>query len=100
MGGPENLPAQRNDVPLPAPIAFFHPIINGPPTRPAGAPGRGIGQGQLSAELDKHGKAHEFHTYDGAGHAFFAVDRPAYRVEAAMDGWQKIFDFFGRTLSA
>jgi carboxymethylenebutenolidase len=55
---------------------------------------------KLSAELDKHGKAHEFHTYDGAGHAFFAVDRPAYRVEAAMDGWQKIFDFFGRTLSA
>ena len=54
----------------------------------------------LSAELDKHGKAHEFHTYDGAGHAFFAVDRPAYRVEAAVDGWQKIFDFFGRTLSA
>ncbi|MGH3375933.1 MAG: dienelactone hydrolase family protein [Actinoallomurus sp.] len=55
---------------------------------------------KLSAELDKFGKAHEFHTYDGAGHAFFAVDRPAYRVEAAVDGWQKIFDFFGRTLSA
>jgi carboxymethylenebutenolidase len=55
---------------------------------------------KLSAELDKHGKEHEFHTYDGAGHAFFAVDRPAYRVEAAIDGWQKIFDFFGRTLSA
>jgi len=55
---------------------------------------------KLSAELDKLGKAHEFHTYDGAGHAFFAVDRPAYRVEAAVDGWQKIFDFFGRTLSA
>ena len=55
---------------------------------------------KLSAELDRHGKAHEFHTYEGAGHAFFAVDRPAYRVEAAVDGWQKIFDFFGRTLSA
>jgi carboxymethylenebutenolidase len=55
---------------------------------------------KLSAELDRLGKAHEFHTYDGAGHAFFAVDRPAYRVEAAVDGWQKIFDFFGRTLSA
>jgi carboxymethylenebutenolidase len=52
----------------------------------------------LSAELDRHGKEHEFHTYDGAGHAFFAVDRPAYRPEAAMDGWAKIFDFFGRTL--
>jgi carboxymethylenebutenolidase len=52
----------------------------------------------LSAELDRHGKEHEFHTYEGAGHAFFAVDRPAYRPEAAMDGWAKIFDFFGRTL--
>jgi carboxymethylenebutenolidase len=52
----------------------------------------------LSAELDRHGKEHEFHTYEGAGHAFFAVDRPAYRPEAAVDGWAKIFDFFGRTL--
>ena len=25
---------------------------------------------------------------------------PSYRPEAAVDGWQKIFDFFGRTLSA
>jgi carboxymethylenebutenolidase len=55
---------------------------------------------KLSAELDRLGKAHEFHTYDGAGHAFFAVDRPSYRPEAAVDGWNKIFDFFGRTLSA
>ncbi len=53
---------------------------------------------KLSAELDRLGKEHEFHTYDGAGHAFFAVDRPAYRPEAAVDGWGKIFDFFGRTL--
>jgi carboxymethylenebutenolidase len=54
----------------------------------------------LSVELDRLGKVHEFHTYDGAGHAFFAVDRPSYRPEAAVDGWQKIFDFFSRTLSA
>jgi carboxymethylenebutenolidase len=55
---------------------------------------------QLSAELDRLGKAHEFHTYDGAGHAFFAVDRQSYRQEAAVDGWGKIFDFFGSNLSA
>src|SRR5512135_757832 len=34
------------------------------------------------AELDKAlvaaGKPHEFHSYPGAGHAFFAVNRPAY----------------------
>ena len=54
---------------------------------------------ELAAELKRLGKAHEFHTYEGAGHAFFAVDRPAYRPEAAVDGWEKIFDFYGRTLA-
>jgi carboxymethylenebutenolidase len=52
----------------------------------------------LDAELTKLGKAHEFHSYDGAGHSFFSVDRPAYRVEAALDGWQRICDFFGKHL--
>ncbi|HEY7142976.1 MAG TPA: dienelactone hydrolase family protein [Streptosporangiaceae bacterium] len=56
--------------------------------------------GELSKVLDGLGKEHEFHTYDGAGHAFFAVDRPAYRVEAANDGWEKIWDFFGRHLAS
>ena len=54
---------------------------------------------KLSAELDRLGKEHEFHTYENAAHAFFAVNRPSYRVEAAVDGWSKIFDFFGRTLN-
>jgi carboxymethylenebutenolidase len=55
------------------------------------------------AELDKAlieaGKEHEFHTYEGAGHAFFSVDRPAYRPEAATDGWRRIWDFYGRYLA-
>ena len=42
-------------------------------------------------------RRYEFHRYDGAGHAFFAVDRPSYRVEAANDGWERIAAFFGRT---
>src|SRR5947209_11714 len=46
----------------------------------------------LDSALTEAGKAHEFHRYDGAGHAFFSVDRPAYRVEAALDGWQRIAD--------
>ena len=54
----------------------------------------------LSNALDEYGKAHEFHTYEGAGHAFFAVDRPAYRPEAANDGWRKIWDFYGRNLGS
>ncbi len=55
---------------------------------------------ELSKVLDELGKPHEFHTYDGAGHAFFSVNRPAYRVEAANDGWEKIWDFFGRYLAS
>jgi carboxymethylenebutenolidase len=54
----------------------------------------------LSAELDRLGKPHEFHTYDGAGHAFFAVDRPSYRPEAAVDGWRRILEFFGKHVGA
>jgi carboxymethylenebutenolidase len=48
---------------------------------------------KLDAELTKLGMEHEFYSYDGAGHSFFSVDRPAYRVEAAQDGWRRIFDF-------
>jgi carboxymethylenebutenolidase len=55
---------------------------------------------ELSRVLDDLGKEHEFHTYDGAGHAFFATDRGAYRVEAANDGWEKIWDFYGRLLAS
>lgn len=54
---------------------------------------------ELARELMALGKKHEFHTYDGAGHAFFAVNRPAYRVDAANDGWEKIWDFYGRFLA-
>ncbi|HEU5420927.1 MAG TPA: dienelactone hydrolase family protein [Streptosporangiaceae bacterium] len=54
---------------------------------------------ELSKILDDLGKPHEFHTYEGTGHSFFSVDRPAYRVAAANDGWEKIWDFFGRYLA-
>ena len=54
---------------------------------------------ELGKALNEAGKAHEFHSYAGAGHAFFSVNRPAYRPEAAVDGWEKIWDFFGRYLA-
>lgn len=44
------------------------------------------------------GKEHEFHRYDGAGHGFFAADRPSYRQEQAQDGYLKIAAFFSRTI--
>jgi carboxymethylenebutenolidase len=53
----------------------------------------------LEAELKKQGKQYEFHRYDGAGHGFFYYDRPAYRQQQAMDGWGKVFAFFGTHLN-
>jgi carboxymethylenebutenolidase len=50
--------------------------------------------------LKRHGKEYEFYRYDGAGHGFFAVDRTAYRPEQAVDGWNKVFQFFEKHLSA
>jgi len=49
-------------------------------------------------ELKKWSKKYEFHRYDNAGHAFFAVDRPNYRQEAAKDGWKKVFGWFEKYL--
>lgn len=54
---------------------------------------------ELEKLLREHGKTYEFHRYDDAGHAFFAVDRPAYRPAAAVDGWQRVLAFFGTHLA-
>jgi carboxymethylenebutenolidase len=54
---------------------------------------------QLEQALVTAGKEFEFHSYEGAGHAFFATDRPSYRPEAAGQGWERIWEFFGRNLS-
>jgi len=49
-------------------------------------------------ELKKCGKTYEFHMYPNAGHGFFYYDRPAYRQQQAVDGWQKVFVFFQKHL--
>jgi len=48
--------------------------------------------------LKQHGKQYEFTMYPDAGHGFFYYDRPAYRQAQAVDGWQKVFAFFGKHL--
>jgi carboxymethylenebutenolidase len=53
---------------------------------------------KTEAELKKWGKTYEFHTYDKAGHSFFSVDRENYRPDAAVDGWKRVFQFFGKYL--
>ena len=54
----------------------------------------------LDARLTEAGVAHEFHTFENAGHGFFAADRAMYRPEAANQGWRLIETFLARTLGA
>ena len=51
-------------------------------------------------ELRKHGKDYRFHRYDGAGHGFWYYHTESYRPKQAMDGWQKVFQFFKEHLQA
>jgi carboxymethylenebutenolidase len=53
---------------------------------------------KIRAALEASNKDFEFHTYENAGHGFFSVDRQMYRVEAANDGWQRIWAFYGKHL--
>ena len=54
---------------------------------------------ELEERLKAGGKDYEFHRYDGAGHGFWYYDKPMYRQEQAMDSWNKVLEFFGRTLA-
>jgi carboxymethylenebutenolidase len=53
---------------------------------------------QTETELIRCCNTYEFHQYDHAGHAFFSVDRPSYRQQAATDGWVQVFRWFDRHL--
>jgi carboxymethylenebutenolidase len=52
----------------------------------------------MARALEDHGKTFDLHGYEGAGHAFFSVDRPSYRLDASKDGWKRIWAFFGSHL--
>jgi carboxymethylenebutenolidase len=54
----------------------------------------------LESALKAHDKTYEFHSYEDAGHGFFAADRTMYRPEAATDGWQRIWTWFDRYLAS
>ena len=54
---------------------------------------------ELEQLLAKYGKSFEPHRYEGAGHAFFAVDRPSYRPESAKDGWERVRVFYNTHLN-
>jgi carboxymethylenebutenolidase len=53
----------------------------------------------LDAELTKYGKAHEFLSYPGAGHAFMNRRGERYRADADRDSWPKTLAFFAKHLT-
>lgn len=53
---------------------------------------------KLDAELNRCGKAHEFHTYAGAAHAFVNTGSNNYRPHAAALSWPKATELFSRHL--
>lgn len=53
---------------------------------------------RIDAELDRLGKEHVFHRYDGAGHAFQNFCNPdRYREAATQDSWAKTVAFLRET---
>lgn len=54
----------------------------------------------LEQELTRLGKAHEFYSYAGAGHAFLNFANPQrYRETATQTSWPRTLDFFNRHLA-
>ena len=56
---------------------------------------------RIDAELSRLEKPHEFHRYEGAGHAFLNfTNAERYRGEQAADAWTKALAFLDRHLGA
>jgi carboxymethylenebutenolidase len=53
---------------------------------------------KLDAEMTRLGKAHEFHAYANAAHAFANFGSPGYREHAATASWPRTFEFFAEHL--
>ena len=54
---------------------------------------------RLDAELARHDKSHEFHSYAGAAHAFANFGSANYREHAAKASWPRTFGFFSKHLT-
>ena len=53
---------------------------------------------KIGAELARHNKPHEFHTYPNAGHAFMDFTGERHHEAAATAAWPRTLDFFARHL--
>jgi carboxymethylenebutenolidase len=92
---PENFPMRTN-------LVDQLPNLRAPLLGLFGADDQYPGPAQVAELRDilaANGKEYEEHIYPDAGHAFFSIDRPGYRVAAAVDGWERIGSFFGKHLA-
>jgi carboxymethylenebutenolidase len=54
----------------------------------------------IDAELTAHGKAHEFHSYEDAGHAFLNfMNAERHRPRQGADAWEKMLTFLDKHLT-
>jgi len=54
----------------------------------------------IDAELTAHGKRHEFHSYEGAGHAFLNfMNAERHRPKQGADAWEKMLAFLDAQLN-
>lgn len=53
---------------------------------------------KLDEELKKHGKHHEFYSYENAGHAFLDFTKDSYRKHADDASWPRTVEFLSRHL--
>ena len=54
---------------------------------------------KIDAEMTKHGKPHEFHSYEGAGHAFLNfMNAERHRPQQGADAWEKMLGFLDKHL--
>ena len=86
--GPSPFDLTKN---IPCPVAGFFGLED---TNPSPADVK-----KISEELHKFGKPHEFHSYEGAGHAFLNFQNPnVYREKPAADAWEKCLAFLDKHL--
>jgi carboxymethylenebutenolidase len=100
-GGVIASPDQLNEMRPVAPIDLTAQL-NAPIIGLFGNDDRGPSPDQVNQHeeaLIANGKTYQFHRYDGAGHGFFYYHTPAYRQQAAMDGWNKVEEWFGQHLA-
>jgi len=101
-GGNVVMPADRLTPNQPVAVIDMTPQLNVPLIGLFGNDDMGPSPDQVNQHeeaLKANGKTYVFHRYDGAGHGFFYYHMPTYRQQAAMDGWNKVDEFFSQNLA-